>query len=227
MNTAILKYSRFPFLVLALLFTILACSGNNTSDPCPPENYVAREYVATGIRLVSVQQRTQNSGVLQIDENTPVPINELELVVSFDIAPQFAETQSSMNLMDWLFKPAYACSIVEPIVSEVVGMDLSSNADLGQDYPPGTSLKSAFFAEVASNIEPYIANFDSESRQLSAYSVEDPSGLSSAYVIKLSLSQEAAAIAPQRSELHRFNYTVLLATGEMFEAVTPAVLIKP
>jgi len=137
-------------LTTAVFFTglILASCSSQQEQPCPPEGWVSPEHRIVGIRSIDLYHTDYGNASWTLDENTPIDINGLKIRVefNFDSTPVSDKRSASFNPLNWLIKSAYACSVYEPIVSNVVGMNLYSNESLGPAFTPGSSLNAAFYA---------------------------------------------------------------------------------
>lgn len=221
-----------PLLAIALVSTVLASCSGGGSDSCDDVDFSQfdNEVIVTGIEKIEAFQR-QGDGSLQLADSTVVTsISELELHVSMAYARQPRESASgNWSLLNWLVGNAHACTLPPyegDINSRVTDVNLMSDADFGDAFSAGTSLNTAFEIE-----EREVEGIDygySQSPQrasMSEYVIEGSVTAAVEYV----LTPRESGLVPVSTgagDLHQLTFSIMLDTGEMFTAMTGAVLLE-
>ncbi len=191
---------------LLVLFLLVNCS-TDPSDPCPNdiERY-SLDFTVTDIEAIVAKDSDGNP---ISDETTPVGLDQLEFEVTlehFESIDNSVSRDVGSRLADYFIKPAYSCSPRgHRLTSKLVGVSLISNASLGDEFPPGTSLDGIFTAEaMTGNFENTFFN-----EPLEQITPENPMPDTTRFIIRSSLSLALSA-------MHRFTLTIDLDNGQRF-----------
>ena len=223
---------KAPVLAIALVSTALASCSGGGSDSCDDVDFSQfdNEVIVTGIEQIEAFKR-QGDGSLQLADSTVVTsISELELHVSMAYTRQPRESASgNWSLLNWLVGNAHACTLPPyegDINSRVTDVNLMSNADFADAFSAGTSLNTAFEIEER-EVEGIVYGYSQSPQRasMSDYVVEGVVTAAVEYV----LTARASVLAPTPADsgyLHQFTFSIMLDTGEMFTAMTEAVLLE-